>query len=544
MTTATDLDLARAAFDRYAWSEAAERLTTADAAQELGVDDLERLATARHMLGRMEDAGRTWERAHVAALRAGDLRPAVRYAFQLVQNLAQRGEWAQAGGWIGRVTRLLDQLPQDCPEQVMPLVPAALQARGSGDYDTALRLFEQIADSAARFKEPELSAMSCLGLGQALVDVGEIDRGVALLDEALVAVTAGDVSPINAGTVYCGSIESFQQAFDFQRAQEWTTALDRWFAGQPDAVPFRGRCLVFRAEILQFHGQWADAIVEVGRAREWLLGPPIEPAIGEAYYHRAELSRLRGEFAAAEADYREASTWGRMPDPGMALLRLSHGDRAAAAAAIHRALDEADQTQRPRLLDAAVRIELAGGDVAAARAVADELVERSAVGHRMPLLEAIATRADGIVRLAEGEPKTALPILRRAFEQWRALDAPYEAAQVRVQIAQACRALGDTDGVALELSAARDVFERLGADPDVAAVDALSGIPAPAPGGLSAREVEILRHVAAGATNREIAETLGISERTVDRHVSNIYTKLDISSRAAATAFAYEHDLV
>ena len=299
-----------------------------------------------HMVGKRVDASQTWERAHAAALRAGDVRRAVRSAFQLIQNLAQRGELAQAGGWIARVTRLLDQLPDDCPERAIPLVPAALQARDSGDYDTALRLFEQVAATAARFNEPELSAMSRLGLGQALVDVGEIDRGVALLDEALVAVTAGDVSPINAGTVYCGSIEAFQQAFDFQRAQEWTTALDRWFARQPDAVPFRGRCLVFRAEILQFHGHWADAVEEVGRAHEWLLGPPIEPAIGEAYYHRAELHRLRGEFAEAVTDYREASTWGRQPDPGMAMLRLAQGDGAAAAAAIHRALDEADQTQR------------------------------------------------------------------------------------------------------------------------------------------------------------------------------------------------------
>jgi ATP/maltotriose-dependent transcriptional regulator MalT len=544
MTTTTDLDLARAAFDRYAWSEVAQRLLAADAVDGLGVGDLERLATAQHMLGRVEDASRTWERAHTAALEAGDLRWAVRSAFQLIQNLAQRGEWAQAGGWIGRMTRLLDQIPDDCPERAMPLVPAALQARDSGDFDTALRLFEQIADTAARFQVPELSAMSRLGLGQALVDVGQIDRGVALLDEALVAVTAGDVSPINAGTVYCGSIEAFQQAFDFQRAQEWTTALDRWFARQPDAVPFRGRCLVFRAEILQFHGHWADAIEEVGRAHNWLLGPPIEPAIGEAYYHRAELHRLRGEFAEAEVNYREASAWGRKPDPGMALLRLGQGDRAAAAAAIHRALDEADQTQRPRLLDAAVWIELARGDVAAARAVVNELAERSVAGQRTPLLEALATRADGIVRLAEGDPKKALPILRRAFDQWLALDAPYEAARVRVQIARACQAVGDADGSALELAAARDVFDRLGADPDAAIVDAISGAPPPVPGGLSPREVEVLRLVAGGAMNREIAQVLGISERTVDRHVSNIYTKLDVSSRAAATAFAYQHDLV
>jgi DNA-binding CsgD family transcriptional regulator/tetratricopeptide (TPR) repeat protein len=543
VTTTSDLDLARAAFDRHAWSETAARLEGPSADGELDVDDLERYATALHMLGRAEDAARTWERAHLVALRHGDVRRAIRSAFQLITNLGQRGELAQAGGWMGRVNRLLEALPDDCPERAIPLVPAALLARGSGDYDTALRLFEQIASIAARFHEPELSAMSCLGLGQALVDVGEIDRGLALLDEALVAVTAGDVSPTNAGVVYCGSIESFQQAFDLGRAQQWTTALDRWFAHQPDAVPFRGRCLVFRAEILQFHGQWADAIDEVGRAEQWLLGPPIEPAIGEAYYYRAELHRLRGDYAAAETGYREASKWGRKPDPGMALLRLAQGERAVAAATIRRAIDEADATERPKLLEAAALIALAGGEIEAAREVAGELVERSGTGSRMPLLEAIATRTDGLVRLAEGDPRAALPILRRSFEQWLSLDAPYEAARVRVGIAEACRALGDAESAALELGAAREVFTQLGAAPDLAALDAIAGVSPPVPGGLSLREVEVLRHLARGETNRQIASALGISERTVDRHVSNIFTKLDVSSRAAATAYAYEHDL-
>jgi DNA-binding CsgD family transcriptional regulator/tetratricopeptide (TPR) repeat protein len=544
VTTATDLDLARAAFDRSAWSEAAERLDTADAAEKLGADDLERLATARHMVGQPDEAARAWERAHLAALHAGEITRAVRDAFQLVQLFAARGEWAQAGGWLGRATRLLDQTPEDAVERVLPLVATALRARSEGDYETAVRIFEELAARAKQQGDPELAAMSCLGLGQALVDVGEIERGLGLLDEALVAVTAGEVSPMNAGVVYCGSIESFQQAFDLRRAQEWTAALDRWFESQPDAVPYRGRCLVFRAEILQFHGRWADAVVEVGRAREWLLRPPPEPAAGEACYHGGELHRLRGEFAEAESDYREASRWGRKPDPGLALLRLAQGDRTAAAATIRRALEEADQTQRPRLLEAAALIELANNQVEAARAAAAALSDLVEAGPPMPLLEAITTRTDGLVRLAERDIKGALSVLRRASDLWRALGAPYEAARVRLAIGQACRALGDADAAALEFGAAREVFVELGAIPDVTAVDALSGVSAPAPGGLSVREIEVLRHLVGGATNRDIGETLGISERTVDRHVSNIYTKLDVSSRAAATAFAYEHDLV
>jgi DNA-binding CsgD family transcriptional regulator/tetratricopeptide (TPR) repeat protein len=544
VTTATDLDLARAAFDRREWSAAARAFSAADRAAELGTDDLERLATSCHMLGQPDEAARAWERAHLAALHAGEVQRAIRDAFQLVQHFAQRDEWAQAGGWLGRVTRLLEQTPEDAPERAIPLVAAALRARAEGDHEAALRMFEQIAAMAQRRSDPELTAMSCLGLGQALVDVGQVERGVSLLDEALVAVTAGEVSPMNAGVVYCGSIESFQQVFDLRRAQEWTAALDRWFASQPDAVPYRGRCLVFRAEILQFHGRWADAVAEVGRAREWLLRPPVEPAVGEAYYHRGELHRLRGEFAEAEADYGEASRWGRRPDPGLALLRLAQGDRVAAAATIRRALDEADRTQRPRLLEAVAVIELANEHVEEARAAAAALAELVAASPPTPLLEAIATRADGLVRLAAGDPKGALSVLRRASQQWRALDAPYEVARVRLAVGRACRALGDEDAAGLEFAAARDVFLELGAMPDVAVVDAIPGASSAAPGGLSPRELEVLRHLAGGATNREIAETLGISERTVDRHVSNLYTKLDVSSRAAATAFAYEHRLV
>jgi ATP/maltotriose-dependent transcriptional regulator MalT len=544
MTTGTDLDLARAAFDRRAWSEAAERLRAADTAEALGTDDLERLATSHHMLGQPDEAARAWERAHLAALHAGEITRAVRNAFQLVQLFAQRGDWSQAGGWLGRTTRLLEQTPEDAVERNLPLVAAALRARGEGDYETAVQIFEKLAALAQERGDPELSAMSCLGLGQALVDVGQVERGLRLLDEALVAVTAGEVSPMNAGIVYCGSIESFQQAFDLRRAQEWTAALDRWFESQPDAVPYRGRCLVFRAEILQFHGRWTDAVAEVGRAHDWLSRPPPDPAVGEAYYHRGELHRLRGEFAAAETDYREGSRWGRRPDPGLALLRLAQGDRAAAAATIRRALDETDQTERPRLFEAAALVELANGQIDGARAASTALSDLVAAGPPMPLLEAIATRTEGLVRMAAGDIKGALSLLRRASTQWRALDAPYEVAVVRRAIGQACLALGDADAAALEFEAAREVFVELGATPDVAAVDALVGTPPPTPGGLSPREVEVLGHLARGGSNREIAAVLGISERTVDRHVSNIYTKLDVSSRAAATAFAYEHDLI
>jgi DNA-binding CsgD family transcriptional regulator len=538
------LERGRRAFAAQAWADAYGSLESADDAEPLGAEDLELLATAAHLLGRTDDATRAWERAHQAAVRDGDLARAVRDAFHLVMGFGQRGEFAQAGGWFARASGLVEQIGSDRVERGYLLIPQALLALDSGDASGAFAFFDEAAAIAARFNDPELSTLGRLGRGQTLIAMGETARGVALLDEAMVAVTAGEVSPINAGIVYCAAIEAFQAIFDLRRAQEWTTALSRWCDDQPDLVPFRGRCLVYRAELMQFHGLWQDAVAEAGRAADWLSRPPPEPAIGEAHYQQAELHRLRGEDEEAEQDYRAASQWGRRPDPGLALLRLAQGDTDAAAASIRRAVDEADEFSRPRLLEPYVEIMLAARDVAAARAAADDL---AALADRFDatLPRAIASRAAGSVQLAEGDARGALVTLRRAWELWLDLEAPYESARVRVQIAMACRAVGDADTADLELAAARAVFGDLGAVRDVARVDELVVRAAAVKGsGLSRREIEVLRLLANGRTNREIATGLGISERTVDRHVSNIFAKLDVSTRSAATAYAYEHRLV
>ena len=544
MTVPDHLALASAAFDRQAWTAAYDAFLAADRETSLGATDLEHAGLAAHLLGHDDDAIALWGRAHQAAIGAGDVITAARRAFWLGMFHVNRGEMAVGGGWLGRAARLVEESGLDCVESGYVLMPQGLGQLDAGDPVAALETFDRAAVIAERFGDPDLTTMTRLGRGQAFIDMAQVSRGVALLDEAMVAVTTGEVSPIIVGIVYCASIEAFQRIFDLRRAQEWTEALAAWCDAQPDLVPFRGRCLIYRAELMLLHGAWPEAIDEARRAQEWLSRPPPEPAVGEAFYQQAELHRLLGEFADAEAAYREASQWGRRPEPGLALLRLAQGRPKLAWAAIRRAVDEThDDIAKARLLEPQVDIALAVDDRGAAREAADALARVAGVA-TAPLLAAIARRAEGAVLLAEGDPRAALVALRSASAAWEQLDAPYETARLRVLIGLALRRLGDADSAELEFEAARHAFRDLGATPDLTRLDDLSAGPAARPDGLSVRELEVLRLLAAGKTNRSIAADLGISERTIDRHVSNIFAKLDVSSRSAATAYAYEHDVV
>jgi DNA-binding CsgD family transcriptional regulator len=530
------LDRGRVAYSANRWAAAFDDLRAADDVAPLSLDDLERLAVAAHLIGRNDLAVQTGMRAFSVAADAGDLERAARSGFWTGLGFAFHGEAAQAGAWFARANEVLERLAQDVVEAGYLLIPVGLEAQSRKDDAAALATFEQISSIADRFHDADLATIGRLGRGETLIALGERDRGIRLLDEAMAAVTAGEVSPPVAGIIYCATVEACRATFDLRRAREWTAALTAWCAAQPDLV-FRGQCLTYRAELMRFNGDWTTAADEAGRAKMVLLGPPVNPAVGEAMYEEAELYRLQGRLRDAEAGYIEASGFGRQPEPGLALLRLAQGRGPAAQRVIARALEESPTD--PRLLEAAVTIALGRGDVAGARSHADALL--ASIGQGSPtLLEAMVESAEGDVLLAEGHEREALRTLRRAFAVWQELDAPFEAARVRVAIGRALRALGDEETAELELAAARRVFEDLGAAPALADLDRLSGTSAH---GLSPRELEVLRHLAGGRTNRDIAEELGISERTVDRHVSNLYTKLDVSTRAAATAWAYEHGL-
>jgi DNA-binding NarL/FixJ family response regulator len=533
-----ELERGRDAFARHAWSDAHELLTAADSRAALAASDVELAAVAAFMLGRDDEFVAALERAHHLHLEARDRLPAARCAFWIGVFFLIAEELGPAMGWLGRAQRLVDAAGPGSVEAGYLLVPAMIEQEETGDYETARTTAREAVAIAERFGDADLAALARHVEGRAVAKLGRVEEGLRLLDEAMVAAMAGELSPIVTGLVYCSVIDGCQEAYALGRAREWTAALTRWCDDQPDMVAFTGRCLVHRAEIMQLDGAWDDALREARRA-----GERPSRAIGQAYYRQGEVHRLQGRLVQAEEAYREASRRGAEPQPGLALLRLAQGNRDAATAAIRRAVAEAvEPLDRVRLLPAAVEILLAAGDLDAARGACEDL-EALAPEFMSGLLDALVGQARGAVDLATGDARAALVALRRSSQAWQELGVPYEAARVRVLLGLGCRALGDDDSGALELESAREAFRALGAAPDVARVDALLGR-AGARHGLTPRELEVLRLVAAGETNRAIAATLVLSERTVERHVSNIFVKLGASSRTAATAYAYRHDLV
>ncbi|TMK72104.1 MAG: helix-turn-helix transcriptional regulator [Actinobacteria bacterium] len=495
------------------------------------------------MLGREDDWMQILERAHQRHLEAGAQLRAARCAIWIGMNLATRGALGPASGWLGRGQRLVERDGSDCAEQGYMLLPVAFQRDSAGDVDGAASTAAAAAEIGERFGDADLSALAAHLEGEFLVHSGRVREGLAALDQAMVAVTAGEVSPVASGIVYCGVILACEDVYELRRAQEWTAALTRWCERQPELRAFTGRCRVHRAQLMRLRGAWPEALEETRRAEERFEDAMNRAAAAKGYYLRAEVHRLRGESRDAEAAYREASRLGLEPQPGLALLRLAQGNADAAAAALRRALAQTDdRLQRAGLLPACVDVELTVGDVDAAESACRELAA-TAADFGTEMLGAMATHARGAVELAKDDAASALATLRQAWRAWDELEAPYEAARTRVLIAAACRAAGDDDGWALELDAARNAFEELGAAPDLARIDELTGAGS-AYHGLTAREVEVLRLVATGKSNKEIAAMLVISEHTVSRHVQNIFTKLRVVSRTAAAAFAHEHDLV
>jgi DNA-binding CsgD family transcriptional regulator len=546
MTGSADLERGRKAYSMESWLSAFDSLAIADSRTPLAAADLELLATSAYMLGRDDEYVAALERAHHGHLDGTNVPRAVRCAFWIGHSFLFRGQPARATGWFARGQRLLDSFDGECVERGYLMIPVWLEQMGRGNFEEGYATAMRAAETGERFRDGDLVWLARDDQARALMRLGRVKEGLRLVDEALAAAAAGDLSPIVTGIVYCNTIAFCRAAHDVRHVREWTRALTAWCARQPDMIAHNGLCLVHRAEIMLLGGEWEMALSDARRSADrFTRGALNQLARGGAFYCQGEAHRLRGDFEAAETAYREASVYGHEPQPGLALMRLAQGKPEAAAAAIRRIAGETTvPLRRAGILPAYVEIMVAIGSLDLARAACRELDETSKFLD-CEALAAMAAQSRGAVALAEGRASDALIELRGALAVWRSLDAPYEAARVRTLIGLACRVMADHDSAILELDAARGAFRALGAVPDESRVAALLDARSETDThGLTGRELQVLRLVASGKSNRGIAEELFISEHTVARHVQNIFAKLAVSSRAAATAFAFSHQLV
>ncbi len=542
MGVVQDLHRARKAYERREWVAAYQALSDLDGT-ELKAEDFLALATTGYLLGRRNDCVHALQRAYQAALASGDRPAGVRAAYLMTITLWQAGELAVGNGWHARAGRLLDEIEDDVAERGFLHDLDMMGHILAGEFAEAFPLPPQITDHGRRHHEPDLLALGLHAEGRLMLYSGSVADGLRRMDEALAGVMAGEVTPVTAGRVYCSTIEACQEVSDYGRAGAWTHALTTWCENQPGLVAFTGQCATHRGQLLRLHGAYAEAVEELQRAVDRYQAVGGDPALGLAHYELAETHRLRGDHDHAEAAYTRASEHGHPSQPGRALLWLARGQPDAATAAIRRLLAELeDPVHRSQVLAAAVEVLLATGDTDDAAQLCEEL---RMIGDSFgcTALQAAGQYALATAELAQGAPEPALQAARRALEGWSQLSAPYEVARSRRVVGQALRLLGDEESAVADLKAARKAFADLGTGPAEQETAALLG-EEKAPGGLSPREVQVLRLVAAGRTNPEIAAELVLSEKTVSRHLSNIFTKLDVGSRTAAAAFAYEHRML
>ena len=539
-----DLTAGREAYARRQWTAARDHLTRADLAggpATLGGDDLRALGGAAYLLGDRDGAVRALQRAHAFHVAAGDRLAAAYDAHRLGMILSSSGEPAVGAGWVARAARLVEGEPEDAPMRGYLLIHEMFRSLASGDFAGMVACCDRIETIGRARGETDLVTFALSSSGRALLYLGHVPEGLGRLDEAMVSLAAGEVSPVMAGHVYCSMIEGCQEIADYGRMTEWTDALTRWCDDQPGLVAFTGQCAVHRGQILRAHGSFQAALDELALAAERYAANGMDPAIGLALYERGEVMRTLGDLEAAQTAYEAAAARGHEPQPGASLLLLARGRTAAAAASARRLLQEVQgPVARSRRLGAAVEILCAAGEVDEAGRAARELGEISQ-SFGCVAVTATASYAAGLVALATDDPAGCLTHQRRAWRGWIEIGARYDAARARVQIALALRALGDTVSATSELSVAQRTFAELGTEPARREVEKL--LATGFPDGLTAREVEVLKLVSSGRSNPQIAAALFLSEKTVARHLSNIFTKTGATSRTGAASYAYAHDL-
>lgn len=535
---ATQLGQAQELHAQSRWTEACDRFAAADRSEPLAADDLERYAEAAQILGRGDQAIQLLRRAFNARIAASEVDRAVTSAFWLFQALIVNAEFSRASGWAAQVRRSIPDV-----DHGWLLFTEAYFLVASAEYDQAAQLLARAADDGSRRGETDLVAFATTVWGRVLIKAGRLTEGLGRLDEAMVPVAERNTSPRATSMLYCSAIATCHEAREFGRAREWTHALGAWLDSLPRlGGAYFGNCRIYRAYLMCLRGSWQEALEEVAFVCDDLSGNYGQLVAGHAHYQLAEIYRLLGN-PEAEASYRQAAELGGPTQPGLSLLRLAQGEVDKAVLGIRRALAETPaQLDRLDLLTAAVTILLAAGDIDAARRATAELAGIAAV-YTSAGVQAELAAARGAVALSEGDPAAALTLLRSAARCWREIDVPHAVATVSVLIGLACRAVGDQDAAQIEFESARSIFARLGARPDLQRVEELLR-PTEAAGPLSAREIEVLRLVAAGKTNHAIAAELFVSERTVHRHISNIFDKLGVHSRTAAASYAIQHHLI
>ncbi|CAM4293516.1 LuxR family transcriptional regulator [Mycobacterium basiliense] len=532
---------AREAYERRDWVAAYERLSDLDTAAQHGAD-FACLATAAYLTGRNNDCVQALQRAYHSHLDRADVMGALRCAFWLARTLHDMGETAIASGWQARMQRLLEDAAGDVAERGYLQILRMFRHLSAAEFQDAAECAASITDYGRRFHDADLTAVGLSSQGRLLIYAGQVRHGFELLDESMVDVAAGAVSTIFAGQVYCSMIEACQETSDFDRAAQWTTALTRWCADQRGLIAFTGQCAVHRGQIMRVLGCYREALQEFSLAVERYRVMEAVAPTGLAFAERGDVLRILGEFDAAEEAYQAARQYGHDPQPGLVLLWLAQGRTASAVHAMRRLLAESRHAiGRSQLLPAAVQILVSAGELDQAERLSGELTQIAAEFGSTGI-RAMAAYATGAVANARGDHGRAIAQLRAAADGWANLNAPCELARCSTLIGRSLRALGDEDSAVVEFQSAQRVFAELrlaNAARDVARLLRPS-----TPGGLTAREVEVLRLVAAGKTNSEIAQSLVLSEKTVARHLSNIFAKLDVKSRTAAAAYAFNQHLV
>ena len=536
--TSAELTAAGEAYLRRDWVSARAGYLAAQSQASLGADDLYALSNCAWWLGDLDTALQAQQEAYQLYLDDGQPGMAAVVALDVGYTLSLRGDTAPGSGWMSRARRLLQDLPEAPEHGYLAYIDFEV-AFSNYELARALEIADTIHDMGQRHRERTLVALGVMGQGRVKLRQGQVDTGMALLDEAMVAAVSDELDPAWAGNIYCHLMAACHEVADLRRAGEWTEATARWCETMPGAGPFMGICRVHRAQVLQVRGDWERAEQEVRRVCDELAHFDIE-VVAEAHYLMGDLRRMRGDLAGAEEAFRDAHALGRDPQPGLALLRLAQGHVEVAAASIRTALAAAggDALARGQLLPAAFEIAVAGGDVDDARAVSDELSQLAAT-YGSATFMADALHARGIVLLVEGNAEQALPALSDALRRWHEVGADHEVARVRASLARAYEAAGDHDAARRERTAAQP--------PAMPIAPAHAGHRPSPPGGLTEREAEVLSLVAAGRTNQQIAADLVLSIRTVERHLATVYQKLGVSgrsARAAAVSFALREGLL